>query len=65
MRELAAILVRPFSVNGKLGESWKKANVAIFFKKEDPVNYGLVSFTSVPGKVMKQLILKSISRREG
>ena len=34
-------------------------------KKEDPGNYRHVSLTSVPGKVMEQLVLDTISRQLG
>lgn len=46
-------------------EGWKKANVTLMFKKgkkEDSENCRSVSLTSVPGKVMKQLILEAISK---
>ena len=46
-------------------EEWRKANVTPIFKnnkKEDSVNYRTVSHTSIPGKVMEQLILETISR---
>ncbi|GAB0204823.1 mitochondrial enolase superfamily member 1 [Grus japonensis] len=50
---------------GEVPEDWRKANVTLAFKKgkkEDPGNYRPVSLTSIPGKVMEQLILDVISR---
>ncbi|KAK4826567.1 hypothetical protein QYF61_010202 [Mycteria americana] len=44
---------------------WRKANVTSVFKKskkENPGNYGLVSFTLIPGMVMEQLIPETTSR---
>ncbi|PKU48086.1 hypothetical protein llap_1643 [Limosa lapponica baueri] len=46
-------------------EDWRKASVTPAFtkdKKEDPGNYRPVSLTSIPGKVMEQLILDVISK---
>ncbi|GAB0186967.1 mitochondrial enolase superfamily member 1 [Grus japonensis] len=45
---------------GEVPEDWKKANVTGVFKKgkkQNPGNYRPVSLTSIPGKVMEQLIL--------
>jgi len=47
-------------------EDWRKASVAPVFKKgkkEDPGNYRPISLTSIPGKVMEQLILDVISKQ--
>jgi len=47
-------------------EDWRKANVTPIFKKdkkEDPGNYRPVSLTSIPGKVMEQLILEVIIKQ--
>jgi len=62
-RELADVTAEPLSViferswrTGEVLEDWRKANVAPVFrkgKKEDPGNYGPVSLTCIPGKVME------------
>jgi len=47
-------------------EDWSKGNVTPVFKtgeKEDPGNYRPVSLTSIPGKMMEQLILEVIIKQ--
>ena len=47
-------------------KDWRKANVTPVFKKgkkEDPGNYRPVSLTSIPGKMMEQLILEVIIKQ--
>ncbi|PKU44861.1 rna-directed dna polymerase from mobile element jockey-like [Limosa lapponica baueri] len=71
LRELAEVIAGPLSIifegswrTGEMPEDWRKANVIPVFKKgkkEDLGNYRLVSLTSIPGKVMEQLILDAIS----
>ncbi|GAB0205570.1 mitochondrial enolase superfamily member 1 [Grus japonensis] len=58
-RPLSTIFERSWE-SGEVPEDWWKANVTPTFKKgkkEDPGNYRSVSLTSIPGKVMEQLIL--------
>ncbi|KFP07012.1 RNA-directed DNA polymerase from mobile element jockey, partial [Calypte anna] len=72
LRELAEVIARPLSiifskswVTGEVPEDWRIANVTPVYKKgkkEDPGNYRPVSLTSIPGKVMEQLVLLTISR---
>ncbi|PKU35644.1 rna-directed dna polymerase from mobile element jockey- hypothetical protein [Limosa lapponica baueri] len=71
LRELADVIVKPPSIiserswrRGEVPEDWRKANVTPVFKKdkkEDPGNYRLISLTSIPGKVMEELVLDVIS----
>ncbi|KFP28511.1 RNA-directed DNA polymerase from mobile element jockey, partial [Colius striatus] len=72
LRELADLIAKPLSIifeqawrTGEVPEDWRKANVNPVFKKgrkDDPGNYRLVSLTSIPGKVMEQLILNVVTK---
>ncbi|KAK4810744.1 hypothetical protein QYF61_007718 [Mycteria americana] len=72
LRELAEVLTKPLSIlyqqswlTGEVPVDWRLANVTPTYKKgrkEDPGNYRPVSLTSVPGKVMEQIILSAITR---
>ena len=70
--ELVGVLAEPFSaiyqrswLSGEVPEDWRLANVTAIYNKgckEDLGNYRPVSLTSVPGKVMEQIILGEITR---
>ncbi|GAB0183184.1 mitochondrial enolase superfamily member 1 [Grus japonensis] len=72
LKELADVIAKPLSIIferswriGEVPKDWRKANVTPVFKKgkkEDPGNYRSASLTSIPGKVMEQLILEVISK---
>ncbi|KAK4823601.1 hypothetical protein QYF61_003801 [Mycteria americana] len=66
------VLTKPLSIiyqqswlTGEVPADWRLANVTPIFKKgrkEDLGNYRPVSLTSVPGKLMEQIILSAITR---
>ncbi|KFW66504.1 hypothetical protein AS28_11516, partial [Pygoscelis adeliae] len=72
LKELAEVLTKPLSIiyqqswlTGEVPVDWRLANMTPIYKKgqkEDPGNYRPVSLTSVPGKVMEQIILSAITQ---
>ena len=72
LRKLADVVTKPLST--VFEKSWQstevsgdcnKHSVTLIFKKcrkDDPGSYQPVSLISVPGKIMKQILLEAMSR---
>ena len=70
LRELVEVAAKPLSIicqcswsTGEVPEDWRLASVTPIYKKgckEDPGSYRPVSLTSVPSKIMEQIVLREI-----
>ena len=75
LRKLANVIAKPLSMrferswqSGEVPGKWEKGHFVPMFKKgrkEDPWNYWSLSLTSVPGKILQQVLLEAMLRHMG
>ena len=64
LAKLLSIIDQQSWLTGEVPDNWRLANVMPVYKKgwkEDPGNYRPASLTSVPGKIMEQIILSALT----
>lgn len=73
LREVSDVVARLLSIifhklwrSEDIPDYWKRATVTLIYKeglKDDPGNYRPISLTSIPGKVMEQVLLETVTNQ--